>query len=114
MDCINCTDLICVKGDLEKERRLRSQLDEAQSLMLQAEQANKEQYFGSDRWLDHHKNTVARLTELLSIMDDPKVPVGAVIQLSPPKSSAQKINMPKKLNKSTKVIGNSSIELEME
>ncbi|MBX9675957.1 MAG: hypothetical protein K2V71_05050 [Methylotenera sp.] len=114
MDCINCTDLICVKGDLVKERRLRSQLDEAQSLMLQAEQANKEQYFGSDRWLDHHKNTVARLTELLSIMDDPKVPVGAVIQLSPPKSSVQKISTPKKLKKSAKVIGNSSIELEME
>ncbi|MDP3307620.1 integrase [Methylotenera sp.] len=114
MDCINCTDLICVKGDLVKERRLRSQLDEAQSLMLKAEQANKEQYFGSDRWLDHHKNTVARLTELLSIMDDPKVPVGAVIQLSPPKSSVQKISTPKKLKKSAKVIGNSSIELEME
>ena len=114
MDCINCTDLICVKGDLEKERRLRTQLDEAQSLMLQAEQANKEQYFGSDRWLDHHKNTVARLTELLSIMDDPKVPVGAIVQLTPPKSSAQKISTPKKLNKLAKVIGNPSIELGME
>lgn len=114
MDCINCTDLICVKGDLEKERRLRTQLDEAQSLMLQAEQANKEQYFGSDRWLDHHKNTVARLTELLSIMDDPKVPVGAIVQLSPPKSSGQKISTPKKLNRSAKVMGNTSIELGME
>ena len=114
MDCINCTDLICIKGDLEKERRLRSQLDEAQSLMLQAEQATKEQYFGSDRWLDHHKNTVARLTELLSIMDDPKVPVGAIVQLSPPKSSAQKISTPKELNKSAKVVGNQSIELGME
>lgn len=113
MDCINCTDLICIKGDLEKERRLRIQLDEAQSLMLQAEQASKEQYFGSDRWLDHHKNTVARLTELLSIMDDPKVPVGAVIQLSPPKFSTHKISTPKKLNKSAKVIANPTIELEI-
>lgn len=113
MDCINCTDLICIKGDLEKERRLRIQLDEVQSLMLQAEQASKKQYFGSDRWLDHHKNTVARLTELLSIMDDPKVPVGAVIQLSPPKFSTHKISTPKKLNKSAKVIANPTIELEI-
>ena len=114
MDCINCTDLICIKGDVEKERRLRIQLDEAHSLMLQAEQASKEQYFGSDRWLDHHKNTVARLTELLTIMDDSKVPNGAVIQLSPPKSTTQKISMQKKLNKSAKAIGNPTIELEAE
>lgn len=114
MDCINCTDLICIKGDAEKERRLRIQLDEAQSLMLQAEQASKEQYFGSDRWLDHHKNTVARLSELLSIMDDPKVPKGAVIQLSPPKSSTQKISMPKKLNKLARDISNPTMELGLE
>lgn len=114
LDCINCTDLICIKGDLEKERSLRIQLDEAQSLMLQAEQASKEQYFGSDRWLDHHKNTVVRLSDLLSIMDDPKVPNGAVIQLSPPKSSTQKISMPKKLNKSAKVISNPTMLLGLE
>ena len=111
MDCINCTDLICIKGDAEKERKLRIQLEEAQSLMLQAEQACKEQYFGGDRWLDHHKNTVARLSELLSIMDDPKVPKGAVIQLSPPKSSTQKISMPKKLNEFAKDISNSTMAL---
>lgn len=114
MDCINCTDLICIKGDAEKERRLRIQLDEAQSLMLQAEQASKEQYFGSDRWLDHHTNTVARLSELLSIMDDPKVPKGAVIQLSPPKSSTQKISMPKKLNKLARDISNPTMELGLD
>ena len=113
-DCINCTDLICIKGNVEKERRLRIQLDEAQSLMLQAEQASKEQYYGSDRWLDHHKNTVARLSELLSIMNNPKVPKGAVIQLSPPKSSTQKISMPKKLNKLAKDISNSTMELGLE
>ena len=114
MDCINCTDLMCIKGDLEKEQRLRIQLDEAQSLMLQAEQASKEQYFGSDRWLDHHKNTLARLSELLSIMDDPKVPKGAVIQLSPPKSSTQKISMPKKLNKLARDISNPTMELGLD
>ena len=113
MDCINCADLICVKGDLEKEQKLRIQLDEAQNLMLQAEQASKEQYFGSDRWLDHHKNTVTRLTELLTIIDDPKVPVGAIIQLSPLKSPVQQINIPKELNKPAKFIGNPSAALEV-
>ena len=111
MDCINCSELICIKGDAEKERRLRQQFDEAQVLMQQAEQASKEQYFGSDRWLDHHKATVERLSELLSIMDNPNVPDGAVIQLSPPKTSAQSISMPKKLNKPAKTITNIKQEI---
>lgn len=111
MDCINCSDLICIKGDAEKERRLRQQLDEAHGLLQQAEQATREQYFGSDRWLDHHKATVERLSELLSIMDNPNVPDGAVIQLSPPKTSAQSISMPKKLNKPAIAITNIKQEI---
>ena len=97
MDCINCRDLVCVKGDAEKERRLRIQLDEAIYLLRQAEEATKEQYYGSDRWLDHHTSTVERLSELLSIIDNPAVPMGAVIQLSPPKSSTHNISVQKKL-----------------
>ena len=93
MDCINCRDLVCVKGDAEKERRLRIQLDEAIYLLRQAEEATKEQYYGSDRWLDHHTSTVERLSELLSIIDNPAVPMGAVIQLSPPKSSTHNLSL---------------------
>lgn len=92
-DCINCTELICVKGETEKERRLRQQLDESTVLMEQAEAATKDGYYGSDRWLDHHKATVERLEQLLSILENPNVPNGAVIQLSPPKSDLQKINV---------------------
>lgn len=113
MDCINCGELICVKGDVEKERKLRQQLDEAQGLLQQAEQATREQYYGSDRWLDHHKVTVERLTELLLIMDNPNVPDGAVIQLSPPKSTTQTISMPKKLNKPVKIFRNATLELDL-
>lgn len=114
MDCINCRDLVCIKGDIEKERTLRIQLDEAKTLLQQAEQATKEQYYGSDRWLDHHKSTVERLSELISIMDNPSVPIGAVIQLSPPKSSTQKITVQKKLNKSVQAIGNPIMALELD
>jgi hypothetical protein len=114
MDCINCRDLVCIKGDAEKEQRLRIQLDEAKALLQQAEQATKEQYYGSDRWLDHHKSTVERLSELLSIMDNPSVPIGAVIQLSPPKLSTQKISMPEKLSRSAKVISNPTLSLGLE
>lgn len=97
MDCIHCTDLICVKGDEEKERRLRQQLEEARGLLQRAEEATKDGYYGSDRWLEHHKSTVDRLTQLCSIIDDPKVPTGSVIQLSPPKSATKQIKMQRRL-----------------
>jgi hypothetical protein len=96
-DCIHCTDLICVKGDEEKERRLRLQLDEARELMRRAEAATKEGYYGSDRWMDHHTSTVERLSQLCSIIDDPKVPIGAVIQLSPPKAVGRQITVQRTL-----------------
>jgi hypothetical protein len=92
-DCIHCTDLICVKGDEAKERQLRLQLEEARGLLQRAEEATQEGYYGSDRWLEHHKSTVERLSQLCSIMDDPKVPIGAVIQLSPPKPVVETIKI---------------------
>lgn len=82
MDCINCEDLVCVKGDVEKTEKLRQRLDEARMLMSQAEQAVHDEYVGSNRWLEHHRSTVERLDQLCSIMQDPSVPIGSLIQLS--------------------------------
>lgn len=92
-DCIHCSDLICVKGDEEKERRLRQQLEDARDLLRRAEEASKDGYYGSDRWLQHHSSNVERLSQLCSIIDDTKVPIGAVIQLSPPKAAVQQVAM---------------------
>ncbi len=94
MDCIHCRDLVCVKGDTEKETLLRRRLDEAKGLMERAQTATSEGYSGSDRWLDHHRTTVDRLAQLCSIMDDPRVPDGAVIQLAAP-------NMPSRIDRVT-------------
>jgi hypothetical protein len=85
MDCIHCQDLVCVKGDAEKTAMLRQRLDEARGLMEKAEAATGEGYSGSDRWLEHHRSSVDRLSQLCAIMDDPTVPNGAVIQLATPK-----------------------------
>lgn len=94
MDCIHCQDLVCVKGDAEKETLLRRRLDEAKGLMERAQAATSEGYSGSDRWLDHHRTTVDRLAQLCSIMDDPRVPDGAVIQLAAP-------NIPSRIDRVT-------------
>lgn len=92
-DCIHCADLVCVKGDEEKERRLRQQLEEARGMLQRAEEATRDGYYGSDRWLEHHKSAVDRLSQLCSIMDDSKVPIGSVIQLSPPKSATKQVTL---------------------
>lgn len=96
-DCINCGDLVCVKGDEDKTSRLRKNLEEARELLRKAEVAITDGYAGGDRWLVHHQSSIERLTQLCSIMDDPNVPLGAVVQLSPPRSAA----MVSDANKST-------------
>jgi hypothetical protein len=82
-NCLNCDDLVCVKGDLAKTDRLKARLAEARRLLDHAGQARSEGYAGSDRWLDHHRGTVERLTQLCAIMDDPNIPNGTCIQLGP-------------------------------
>lgn len=85
MDCIHCQELVCVKGDAEKNAMLHQRLEEAKGLLSSAEAAIGEGYWGSDRWRDHHRSTVERLSQLVAIMDDPAVPYGSVIQLAAPK-----------------------------
>lgn len=96
-DCIHCSDLICVKGDKEKEQRLRQQLEESRELLRKAEEASKDGYYGTDRWKEHHTSTVERLSQLCSIMEDLKVPIGSVIQLSSPKAAVQHVSLQRKL-----------------
>lgn len=88
-DCINCQELVCVKGDEVKIERLRQTLNEARRLLDHAMEAVGEGYAGSDRWFERHKSAVERLSQLCTILDDPNVPPGAVVQLSPPKSGHQ-------------------------
>jgi hypothetical protein len=80
-DCVNCQDLVCVKGDVAKAERLRNRLAEAKRLLEHAEQARASDYAGSDRWMEHHRRTVERLTQLCVIMDSPDVPDGSCVQL---------------------------------
>jgi len=90
-DCIHCEDLVCVKGDKEKTKRLNLRLEEARQLQAKAMKALDEGYYGSDRWFEHHSSTVERLSQLCAIMDDSDVPSGTIIQLSSNKEKQPKI-----------------------
>lgn len=81
-DCINCNEHVCVKGDERKAAMVKRRLREAQDLLARAKAATSDGYYGADRWMEHHQHTVVRLTQLAEILDNPAVPVGAVIQLA--------------------------------
>lgn len=81
-DCLNCNEQVCIKGDETRAARLRAELGVAIESLEAARLAQGEEAFGANRWVEHHQLTVERLGQLCAILDDPQVPVGAVIQLS--------------------------------
>lgn len=80
-DCLNCGEQVCVKGEAEKENRIREAHAEATRLLAMAEQADADGEFGAGEWVQHHRVQLDRIAALLDILDDSSVPRGAVIQL---------------------------------
>jgi hypothetical protein len=88
-DCINCEELVCVKGYSGKTEQIKRQLDEARILLDRAESAEVDGQYGADRWVTHQRATVERLTQLCTILEDPSVPVGTCITLARPAAAEQ-------------------------
>lgn len=82
-DCINCGEQVCIKGEVEKEARIRLAFEEATRLLQMAEKAEEEGDFGASEWVEHHRAQMERLSSLMEILENPLVQRGAVIQLSP-------------------------------
>lgn len=80
-DCINCTEQVCVKGNDSKLARLKVRLDHEERQLQAHVRAMAEQKVGADRWYQHAIKTVARLRELVEILESDQVEEGAVIKL---------------------------------
>lgn len=81
-DCINCEELVCIKGSEGKTANIKQQLDEARLLLERAEAAQSDGEYGADRWTVHQRATVERLEQLCSILEDPSIPMGTFITLA--------------------------------
>ncbi|AEC21383.1 integrase family protein [Pusillimonas sp. T7-7] len=81
-DCIHCEDLVCIKGDESQGMRVRKMLDESRALLKIAQEGESEGYAGSNRWIEHQKSTVERLSMLCALVENPKIRQGAVLPLS--------------------------------
>ncbi|MFZ6048078.1 hypothetical protein ACFW0H_18375 [Pseudomonas sp. CR3202] len=81
-DCMNCSDQVCIKGDLRAEKNLRQYKTELDRLSGDARKAFEEEVLGAAEWFQHHQKTLDRVNQLIAILDDPNTPEGAVIQLN--------------------------------
>ena len=89
MDCLNCPELVIIKGDRVCEANLRKQRDQTRGLLEKAEAEVFAGNAGADRWLVRHRTQVKKLEEACAIIDDPTVPDGSVIQVAPAPSQSR-------------------------
>ncbi|MBI9091111.1 MAG: hypothetical protein JEZ12_18010 [Desulfobacterium sp.] len=80
-DCLNCTEQVCIKGDTEKLKRLKVQRTCIKNEFDKSEQGLKDGYNGADRWYEHHKLSLARIDQLIGLLESNKIADGAVIRL---------------------------------
>lgn len=89
LDCINCQEMVCIKGDVHAEKNLKIRLDESIELLKVAQNAMMDGDFGADRWYQHQKEVNERYMQLNEILSRPTIPAGTVIQLAKPTSIIQ-------------------------
>jgi len=80
-DCINCQEQECVKGESHKEANLRQLKTETEYLLKHAKAALSDEEYGADTWVKHQTSTLERVNLMLSIFENPEVPVGSCIRL---------------------------------
>ena len=82
-DCINCREHVCIKGDARKTENVRFHFEVIEGELAKTKAAIEEGYAGANRWYEKHLATYERLKQLLSVLDDPTVPNGTVIHITP-------------------------------
>ncbi|TSH78819.1 hypothetical protein FOV68_22375 [Pantoea sp. paga] len=79
-DCINCSEQICVKGEMQKLERLRSLLDTTEQLVDKVKDAISEEELGADKWYLHQTKTLERVKGMIALMENPELPDGSLVR----------------------------------
>lgn len=82
MDCINCTEQVCIKGDKNSNERIRQRKFEVEEALKIAQAAQEDGQIGANRWTRHQTLELEKLTQLCEIFDNQDVPGGSIIQIS--------------------------------
>lgn len=81
-DCMNCVEQVCMKGDKEREYRIKQAREQTKTLLDRAILEQQDNHFGANRWVEHHNIALERLNQLCDLLDNPEIPDGSFIQLS--------------------------------
>ena len=99
-DCLNCVEHACVKGDKQAEGALRDRLAIMEKAVAAAENAEASGETGSEIWLSRKRIELARLRELVVLIDDDKVIDGAVVMLNSEAHYVIEKQVPEKISSS--------------
>lgn len=80
-DCLNCTEQVCVKGNMENLSCIKERLARTEHLYDRAKASLDNGEIGADRWYQYHEKSIIRLRELVSILEDSEIEDGAQIKL---------------------------------
>ena len=80
LNCIDCEEHVLVKNT-ETRSRIAALHDDAKAQLQKAQEATADGYAGANRWVDKHQSTVKRLGKARSLLEDPDIRDGMVIQL---------------------------------
>lgn len=83
-DCLNCSEQICVKGNVDNLERLKKRLVDTNELIdvtIKNSDENDSK-LDKDRWLTFHLKTQERLQELIGILENEEVPNGSFVRLA--------------------------------
>lgn len=81
LDCINCNEHVCVKGDLVRLKRLTAMLDMEEEMLKTAQEAAKDAFYGADRWIEQKIRTIDRLKDVIRAVTDPALKDGALVSV---------------------------------
>ncbi len=81
-DCLTCVDHACVKGDQRAERALRDRLAVMEKAIISAEEAVAAGDPSPEIWLSRQTLELARLRELVALIDSDTIPAGAILRLN--------------------------------
>ncbi len=83
LDCLNCSEQICVKGDI-RLKNIQDICHKNKTLLEKMEADIASGAAGADRWYEHTKLTLKRAENLLNILNDPDIPDGTFVKLHNP------------------------------
>lgn len=81
-DCINCNEHVCVKGDDGKCERIRIRLKNENKLLKMDKKALDEGVQGALQWYERRKITTERCSQLLDMLEDPRIEDGSLIKIA--------------------------------